>query len=242
MYMSITKQFVLSTVNEYLHARVEKHPLGTQSRKAAEAFRSTYMQLAIFLLENFFIYTLAGDNKLFYRQLSGLPMGASYSDLIASLGVVLKEARMYKQLTLTLDMTHAGSAELVMKARFADDTLAVLCPRDQVTHIMASLEKAFTDMHTCLSFTFSHELYFMLGNKEQTPEPFPLLELNLLPILNSDHIFVIQHTVNVKDSSPYSGSITRRLLNSATIGVVCLTPHALLLGYTQAHPPFNWFQ
>jgi len=162
-------------------------------------------------------------------------MGASYSDSIASSGVVLKEARMYKQLTLTLDMTHAGSAELVMKARFADDTIpAVLCPRDQVTHIMASLEKAFTDMHTCLSFTFSHELYFMLGNKEKTPEPFPLLELNLLPILDSDHIFVIQHTVNVKDLSPYS--ITRRLLNSATICVVWLTPHALLLRYTQANP------
>ena len=62
MYMSITKHFVLSTVDEYLLARVEKHPLGTQNRKAAEAFRSTYMQLAIFLLENFFIYTLAGDD------------------------------------------------------------------------------------------------------------------------------------------------------------------------------------
>jgi len=60
MYMSITKQFVLSTVYEYLLARVDKHGPGTPGRKAAEAFRSTYMQLAIFLLENFFIYTLAG--------------------------------------------------------------------------------------------------------------------------------------------------------------------------------------
>ena len=59
MCMPITKQLVLSTVDEYLHARVEKHPLGTQNRKAAESFRSTYMQLATFLLENFFIYTPA---------------------------------------------------------------------------------------------------------------------------------------------------------------------------------------
>ena len=48
MYMSITKQFVLSTVDEYLLARVDKHAPGTSSRKAAEAFQSTYMQLAIF--------------------------------------------------------------------------------------------------------------------------------------------------------------------------------------------------
>ena len=136
MYMSITKQFVLSTVDEYLLARVDKHAPGTPGRKAAEAFqhqsfRSMYMQLAIFLLENFFIYTLAGDDKLFYRQLSGLPMGASYSDSIVSLGVVLKEARMYKQLTLTFDTKFAKGTELVMKARFADDTLlALLCPKD----------------------------------------------------------------------------------------------------------------
>jgi len=44
---------------------VDKHAPGTPGRKAAEAFRSTYMQLAIFMLENFFIYTLAGDDKLF---------------------------------------------------------------------------------------------------------------------------------------------------------------------------------
>jgi len=43
-------------------------------------------------------------------------MGASYSDSIASLGVVHKEACKYKQPTLTLDITHTGSAELVMKA------------------------------------------------------------------------------------------------------------------------------
>jgi len=39
--------------------------------------------------------------------------------------------RKNKQLTLMLDTTHAGSVELMMKARFADNTLlAVLCPRD----------------------------------------------------------------------------------------------------------------
>jgi len=50
MYMSITKQFVLTTVDEYLLARVDKHIPGTPGRKAAEAFRSTYMQLAILSL------------------------------------------------------------------------------------------------------------------------------------------------------------------------------------------------
>ena len=50
MYMSITKQFVLSTVDEYLLARVEKHTPGTPGRKAAEAFRSTYMQQSHALL------------------------------------------------------------------------------------------------------------------------------------------------------------------------------------------------
>jgi len=205
MCMSITKQFVLSTVDEYLLARVDKHTPGTPGRKAAEAFQSTYMQLAIFWLENFFIYTLAGDDKLFYRQLSGLPVGASYSDSIASLGVVLKKALMYKHLTLTLDMKFAGAAELVMKARFADDNLlALLCPKDQVAHVMASLQEAFSDMHPCLSFTFVHETYFLLGDKKKTPQPFPFLELNLLPILFSDRTFIIQHTVNVKDSSAYS--------------------------------------
>ena len=43
----------------------------------------------------------------------------------------------------------------------------------------------------------------MLGNKQKTPKPFPFLKLNLLSILYSDHTFVMQHTVNVKDSSPY---------------------------------------
>jgi len=75
-YMSITNQFVLSTVDEYLLARVERRPSGSQDKKAAEAFQSTYMQLSIFLLEFFYIYTLAGDDELFCRQLSGLPMGA----------------------------------------------------------------------------------------------------------------------------------------------------------------------
>jgi len=50
MYMSITKQFVLTTVDEYLLTRVDKHIPGTSGRKAAEAFRSTYMQLAILSL------------------------------------------------------------------------------------------------------------------------------------------------------------------------------------------------
>jgi hypothetical protein len=118
---------------------------------------------------------------------------------------VLKEACMYKQLTLTLDTKFAETAEPVMKARFADDTLlALLCPKDQVAHVMASLEEAFSQMHPCLSFTFVHEVYFLLGNKQETPKPFPFLELNILPILYSDHTFRVQHTVNVKDSSPYS--------------------------------------
>jgi len=69
---------------------------------------------------------------------------------------------------------------------------------------MASLEEAFSQMHTCLSFTFVHEVYVLLGNKQKTSKPFPFLELNILPILYSDHTFIIQHTVNVKDSSPYS--------------------------------------
>jgi len=92
-----------------------------------------------------------------------------------------------------------------MKARFADDTLlAFMCPKDQVAQLMTSLETAFSDMHSCLTFTFAHEVYFMRGNKEKTPAPFQFLELNLLPILYSDHTFIIQHTANVKDSSPYS--------------------------------------
>ena len=92
-----------------------------------------------------------------------------------------------------------------MKARFADDTLlALLCPKDQVAHVMASLEEAFSQMHPCLSFTFVQEVYFLLGNKQKPPKPLPFLELNLLPILHSDHTFIIQHTVNVKDLSPYS--------------------------------------
>ena len=37
-------------------------------------------------------------------------MGASYSDSIASLGVVLKEARMYKLVTLTLDTQRSQGA------------------------------------------------------------------------------------------------------------------------------------
>jgi len=108
-------------------------------------------------------------------------MGARYSDYIASLGVVLKEVYMYKQLTLTLDMKFAGDVELVMKTRFADDTLLVLfCPKDQVAHVMTSLQQVFSDMHPCLSFTFVHEIYFLLGDKEKTPKSFPFLELNLL--------------------------------------------------------------
>jgi len=75
-----------------------------------------------------------------------------------------------------------GDTELVMKARFVDDTLlALLCPKDQVTHVTASLQEAFSDMHPCLSFTFVHEIYFLLGVKEKTPKSFPFLELNLLP-------------------------------------------------------------
>ena len=97
-------------------------------------------------------------------------MSASYSDSIASSGVVLKEASMYKQLILRLDTKFAEGAELVMKARFADDTLlALFCPKDQVAHVMA----AISQMHPCLIFTFVHEVYFLLGNKQKTPKPFP---------------------------------------------------------------------
>ena len=81
---------------------------------------------------------------------------------------------MYKQLTLTLDTKFAETAEPVMKARFADDTLlALVCPKDQVAHVMASLEEAFSQMHSCLSFTFVHEEYFLLGNKQKRQNPFP---------------------------------------------------------------------
>ena len=59
---------------------------------------------------------------------------------------------MHKQLTLMLDTKFAGTAELVMKARFKDDTLlALLCPKDQVANVMASQQKAFCDMHPSLS-------------------------------------------------------------------------------------------
>jgi len=79
-----------------------------------------------------------------------------------------------------------------MKARFADDTLlALLCPKDQVAHVMASLEEAFSQMHPCLSFTFVHDVYFLLVNKQKTPKPFPFLEINILPILYSDHTLII---------------------------------------------------
>ena len=144
-------------------------------------------------------------------------MGASYSDSIASLGVVLKEARMYKLVTLTLDTQRsqgagpngenpatsgplpwgmpqglqwfpdigliqqsntniklAGDVELVMKGRFVNDTLrALLCPKDQVAHVMVSLQEVFSDMHPCLSFTFVHQMYFLLTDTEKTPRPFP---------------------------------------------------------------------
>ena len=74
--------------------------------------------------------------------------------MIASLWVVLKEARMYKQLTLTLDSKFAETAGPVMKAtcviRFADDTLLpFLCPKHQVARVMASLEAFLTN--ACLS-------------------------------------------------------------------------------------------
>ena len=69
---------------------------------------------------------------------------------------------------------------------------------------MASLEEAFSQMHPCLSFTFVHQVYFLLGNKQKTPKRLPFLDLNILPILYSDHTFIIQHTFNVKDSSSYS--------------------------------------
>ena len=41
-------------------------------------------------------------------------------------------------------------------------------------------------------------IYFLLGDRKNSPKPFPFLEQNLLPILYSDHMFIIQHTVNVK--------------------------------------------
>ena len=44
----------------------------------------------------------------------------------------------------------------------------------------------------------------MLGNKGKPPAPFQFLELNLPSILYSVHTFIIQHTVNIKNSSPYS--------------------------------------
>ena len=89
-----------------------------------------------------------------------------------------------------------------------DSPLALLCTCDQVTQIIAGLETAFAEMHTYLSFTFVRKAYHLLGNKKVIPQPFPFLEINLLP----DHIFTIEHTVNVKDSSlyfmtPYSSSL-----------------------------------
>ena len=88
----------------------------------------------------------------------------------------------------------------MLKARCVNDSLLVLrCHCDQVTKIIAGLETAFAEMHTYLSFTFVHKAYHLLRNKKVIPQPCPFLEIDLLP----DHIFTIEHTVNVKDSSLY---------------------------------------
>jgi len=65
MYMSITKQFVLSTVDEYLLARVDKHAPGTPGRKAAEAFRSMTSASAA---ENLSQFSTLQLEMLLYRK------------------------------------------------------------------------------------------------------------------------------------------------------------------------------
>mmetsp|Transcript_84117 Transcript_84117/g.136359 ORF Transcript_84117/g.136359 Transcript_84117/m.136359 type:complete len:235 (-) Transcript_84117:961-1665(-) len=99
-----------------------------------------------------------------------------------------------------------------------------------------------SDMHPCLSFTFVHEIYFLLGDKEKTPKPFPFLELNLLPILYSNRTFIIQHTVNVKDSSPYSITpYSSAHPNSVKIAKITTTRHRLIiLSSTEQYFDDSW--
>ena len=128
MYMSLTKAFILSTIDEYLLARTQRPSATPEQKTAAEVFRSTYMQLTIFLLENFFLYIQSNGSKIFYRQADGLPMGAEYSDSLSSLAVILKEAIMYKKVIV---MLKSFGAELLDKIRFVDDSLLVVLAEAQ---------------------------------------------------------------------------------------------------------------
>lgn len=147
---------------------------------------------------------LQGETRIFYRQLSGLPMGACYSDSFASLGVVLKEAILYKKINVILTSQNTA-AELVLKARFVDDTLpAMLMAGSKVKAVIAALEVALSEMYPCISFTQTHETYSLPNKKSLNTKSFPFLELNLFPTSYPDGCFVIEHAVNVKDKSPYA--------------------------------------
>jgi len=86
---------------------------------------------------------------------------------MASLGVVLEEALVDEKRSLTLHTKYAGFTELVMKARFAEDTLlAFLCPKDQVTHIMAFLEKACRNARLSIFYLCARRILFARKQKK----------------------------------------------------------------------------
>jgi len=58
--------------------------------------------------------------------------------------------------------------------------------------MMAPLQEAFSGMHSCLSFTFVHEIYFLLGDKEKMPKPLSQVKTRMIK-----HIYSLCKTFTV---------------------------------------------
>ena len=145
VYPCITPALIVATIDTHLLSLINSHPQDSEDHKAAKTFREMMIPLIIFLLEHAFIYIQQGDIKTFFRQIIGIPTGASYSDSLASITVYLLECVMLKKL-------RAMKIDPLIYARFVDDTyIQVLSEKDQAENTIKSITQALDSMDPCLA-------------------------------------------------------------------------------------------
>jgi len=78
--------------------------------------------------------------------------------------------------------------------------------------MMAPLQEAFSGMHSCLSFTFVHEIYFLLGDKEKMPKPLSQVKTRMIK-----HIYSLCKTFTVCSTHLHSVQHIYTLFNTSTV-------------------------
>jgi hypothetical protein len=188
MYPSITPALIVETIDTHLLCLINSYPQDSENQKAAKNLREMMIPLIIFVLEHAFIYIQQGNLKTFFRQVVGIPTGASYSDSLPSFTVYLLECPMLKKLK-------AMNIDPLIYARFVDDTfIQILSEKDKAENTIESIKEALNSMDPCLTYTVESTITFLLGKKTKKKEgtATPFLDLNTIPTLYEDGKFRVE--------------------------------------------------